>query len=111
MSVGQNASHGCMRMYPHLVRKLFDLVRVGMPVKVIYETVKVGFSPEDRKMYVQAYPDVYATASPTPCRRSRRGWARAASTSSSTQDILRAALSPPQRHAPTASWVTTSSSR
>ncbi|MBM3464197.1 MAG: hypothetical protein FJX76_19040 [Armatimonadetes bacterium] len=59
MSIGQNASHGCMRMYPHVIRELFDRVKVGWPVKVMYDTVKVGISPEDRKIYVQVYPDVY----------------------------------------------------
>jgi L,D-transpeptidase ErfK/SrfK len=59
MSIGQNASHGCMRMYPSVVRILFDEVKVGMPVRVIYEPVKLGINPEDNKIYVQVYPDVY----------------------------------------------------
>lgn len=58
MSIGQNASHGCMRMYPHVVRILFDQVKVGMPVRIVYETVKVGVS-DDHKLFVQTYPDVY----------------------------------------------------
>jgi L,D-transpeptidase ErfK/SrfK len=59
MSIGQAASHGCMRMYPHVIRELFERVRVGMTVKVMYEPIKVGISPEDRKVYVQVFPDVY----------------------------------------------------
>lgn len=59
MSIGQNASHGCMRMYPSVVRILFDQVKIGMPVRVMYETVKVGIGPDDNKVYVQTYPDVY----------------------------------------------------
>lgn len=59
MSIGQNASHGCMRMYPSVIRVLFDQVHVGMPVRIIYEPIKVGLSPSDHKIYVQVYPDVY----------------------------------------------------
>lgn len=59
MSIGQNASHGCMRMYPSVIRILFDQVKVGMPVRVVYETVKIGISPDDNKIYVQTYADVY----------------------------------------------------
>jgi lipoprotein-anchoring transpeptidase ErfK/SrfK len=33
-SVGRSASHGCMRMYDADVRKLFSLVKVGMPVDI-----------------------------------------------------------------------------
>ena len=33
-SVGRPASHGCMRMYDADVRRLFDLVKVGMPVDI-----------------------------------------------------------------------------
>lgn len=63
MSVGQNASHGCMRMYPSVVRILFEQVKVGMPVRIIYEPIKVGISPEDHKVYVQVYKDVYGKLS------------------------------------------------
>ncbi len=33
-SIGHAASHGCIRMYPWDVIELFDLVRVGTPVKI-----------------------------------------------------------------------------
>ncbi len=33
-SVGRTASHGCMRMYDADVKKLFSLVKVGMPVDI-----------------------------------------------------------------------------
>jgi len=62
MSIGQNASHGCMRMYPAVIRELFEEVNVGMPVRIMYETVKVGVSSEDGQVYLQTYPDVYAQA-------------------------------------------------
>ncbi len=34
-SIGQAASHGCVRLYDEHVRDLFDLVRVGTPVTVL----------------------------------------------------------------------------
>lgn len=33
-SVGQAVSHGCVRMYNHDVRKLYELVKIGTPVLV-----------------------------------------------------------------------------
>lgn len=59
MSIGQAASHGCMRMYPSVIRILFDQVKVGMPVRIVYEPIKLGINPIDNKIYVQVYPDVY----------------------------------------------------
>lgn len=59
MSIGQNASHGCMRMYPSVIRVLFDQVKVGMPVRIVYDPIKVGISPGDNSIYVQVYGDVY----------------------------------------------------
>jgi L,D-transpeptidase ErfK/SrfK len=59
MSIGQNASHGCMRMYPAVIHQLFEQVHLGMPVRIIYEPIKVGLSPVDHKVYVQIYADVY----------------------------------------------------
>lgn len=34
-SIGQAASHGCVRLYDEHVRDLFDLVRIGTPVTVL----------------------------------------------------------------------------
>jgi lipoprotein-anchoring transpeptidase ErfK/SrfK len=34
-SIGQAASHGCVRLYDEHVRDLFNLVRVGTPVTVL----------------------------------------------------------------------------
>jgi L,D-transpeptidase ErfK/SrfK len=59
MSIGQNASHGCMRMYPQVIHKLFDQVKVGMPVKIMYDPIKLGMDPSSERVYVQVYQDVY----------------------------------------------------
>lgn len=58
-SIGSAASHGCIRMYPESARDLFDKVYVGLPVKIIYESVKLGYSEADGKIYMSVFPDVY----------------------------------------------------
>ena len=64
MSVGQAASHGCMRMYPASARDLFDRVWVGMPVRIEYETLKAGYDARTGAFYLVAFPDVYGQSSP-----------------------------------------------
>jgi L,D-transpeptidase ErfK/SrfK len=58
-SIGLAASHGCMRMYPEMAHELFEKVYVGMPVKIIYEPIKLGYDPGEKRLYMEAYPDVY----------------------------------------------------
>jgi L,D-transpeptidase ErfK/SrfK len=56
-SVGANASHGCMRMYPPLAEALFTKVHKGMPVWIVYDPVKLGM--DDGHPVMQVFPDVY----------------------------------------------------
>lgn len=58
-SIGSTASHGCIRMYPESARALFEQTYVGMPVKIIYESVKLGYSEPDGKIYISVFPDIY----------------------------------------------------
>jgi L,D-transpeptidase ErfK/SrfK len=58
-SIGLATSHGCIRMYPEMAHDLFERVHVGMPVKIVYEPVKIGYDPDDRMLYMEVYPDVY----------------------------------------------------
>jgi L,D-transpeptidase ErfK/SrfK len=55
--VGRLVSHGCIRLYPEDIIKLFPLVRIGMPVKIIYQPIKFGF--KNNKIYLEAHPDIY----------------------------------------------------
>lgn len=56
-SIGSAASHGCMRMYPEIARSIFDAIEVDWPIRIEYETVRVGL---DRSgIYVSAFPDIY----------------------------------------------------
>ena len=61
-SIGSAASHGCMRMYPDMSHDLFDRLRVGYPVRIEYEPVKLGRDPESGGLYLVVFPDVYGRA-------------------------------------------------
>ncbi|MBM3485446.1 MAG: hypothetical protein FJX67_02265, partial [Alphaproteobacteria bacterium] len=41
--VGRRVSRGCIRMYPEGIERLFSLVPVGTPVRVVNEEVKLGW--------------------------------------------------------------------
>jgi L,D-transpeptidase ErfK/SrfK len=57
-SVGSYVSHGCMRMLPSQIAKLFPQVTVGTPVKIIYRPLKLAVTPEGR-VYLEAHPNIY----------------------------------------------------
>lgn len=54
--VGMRVSHGCVRMYPEDIEKLFPEVKVGMPVYIINQPVKVGWF--DKKIYIEVHPQL-----------------------------------------------------
>ncbi len=58
-SVGSAASHGCMRMYSGSVRELFEKVQVGWPVRLEYETARLG-TTADGTICAVVFPDVYS---------------------------------------------------
>ncbi len=41
-SIGRRATHGCIRLYPEDIRRLFRLVRNGEKVTIVRQPVKVG---------------------------------------------------------------------
>ena len=55
--VGRLVSHGCIRLYPEHITNLYPLVRVGMPVEIIYEPIKFGF--RGTRIYIEAHEDIY----------------------------------------------------
>lgn len=54
-AVGRKASHGCLRLYPEDIPRLFDLVPVGTSVSIVREPVKVGV--KSGKVYVEVHQD------------------------------------------------------
>ncbi|HEY9746356.1 MAG TPA: L,D-transpeptidase [Oculatellaceae cyanobacterium] len=61
-SVGQFSSHGCVRMKIKDAETLFDMVEVGTPVEVTYQTVLVR--PKGNEMRIVVYPDVFKRGMP-----------------------------------------------
>ncbi|MDP3182326.1 MAG: L,D-transpeptidase family protein [Desulfobaccales bacterium] len=57
LGVGRLVSHGCTRMYPEHVKKLFPLVPVGTTVEYIYEPAKIGF--RQGRIFLSVHEDVY----------------------------------------------------
>ncbi len=54
--VGMRVSHGCVRMYPEDIEKLFPEVKLGMPVNIINQPVKVGWF--NKKIYIEVHPQL-----------------------------------------------------
>jgi L,D-transpeptidase ErfK/SrfK len=54
---GMPVSHGCIRLYPEDIEKLYPLVPVGTRVELTYQPVRIG--RRNGAFYVQASPDVY----------------------------------------------------
>lgn len=61
-SVGKFSSHGCVRMKIKDAEALFDMVEVGTPVEVAYQTVLVR--PQDKQMRLVVYPDAFGRGMP-----------------------------------------------
>jgi len=55
--IGMLVSHGCLRLYPEDIERLFPEVTVGTKVRFVYQTVKAGRRGDTT--YVEAHPDVY----------------------------------------------------
>lgn len=56
-SIGSATSHGCMRMYPEVARKVFDSVQTGWPVTIEYQTSRVSLEKDG--IYLVCFPDPY----------------------------------------------------
>jgi L,D-transpeptidase ErfK/SrfK len=56
-SVGKYASHGCMRLLPAHVERLYRKVPDGTPVDIVYEPVKVARDGSGA-IYLEVHPDV-----------------------------------------------------
>ena len=52
--VGRNVSHGCIRMYPEDIERLFGEVSVGTPVRTVNEPATAGWVGD--RLYLAVYP-------------------------------------------------------
>ncbi len=55
LGVGRRVSHGCIRLYPEDIARLFPMVPVGTKVTVTYEPVKIGV--RDGDIYIEVHDD------------------------------------------------------
>jgi L,D-transpeptidase ErfK/SrfK len=67
--VGMQVSHGCIRLYPEDIERLFPMVPVGTPGDFIYQPVKVGI--RDGHVFVEVHKDIY-NMTPGPYREALR---------------------------------------
>lgn len=58
-SIGSAASSGCIRMHNAAVEELAELVSVGTPVKLVYQTVVLREDPLLHNRTITVYPDIY----------------------------------------------------
>jgi L,D-transpeptidase ErfK/SrfK len=57
-SVGSYVSHGCIRMLPDEIEKLFPQISLGTTVKIIYRPIKLALTDQGR-IYLEAHPNIY----------------------------------------------------
>ena len=74
--VGMQVSHGCIRLYPEDIERLFPTVPVGTFGQFVYQPVKVG--ARDGHIFVEVHKDIYKQL-PGPYREALRlvdkfGW-------------------------------------
>lgn len=62
-SVGKFSSHGCVRLKIPDAEELFEMVQVGTPVEVVYETVLIR--PKGNTLRVVVYPDKFGKGMPS----------------------------------------------
>ena len=53
--IGRRVSHGCIRLYPEDIARLYELVPIGTPVQVINQAIKIGWY--EGELYVEAHPE------------------------------------------------------
>ena len=52
--IGLRSSHGCVRLYPEDIEKLYAMVPIGTPVRVVNQPFLFGW--QEQQLYLQAYP-------------------------------------------------------
>ena len=62
--IGMRVSHGCIRLYPENMERLFELVKVGTSVRILDQSVKVGWL--DNSLFVEIHHPLELRDEPTP---------------------------------------------
>jgi L,D-transpeptidase ErfK/SrfK len=90
--VGQQVSHGCIRLYPEDIARLYPAVPVGTPVELTYQPVKVG--RWGGKTFVEVHPDIYGH-SKSLRRSASQALARTKLGGGVEAEVMKAALAEP----------------
>ena len=56
LGVGMRVSHGCIRMYPEDIEKMFPGIAVGTQVHIINQPIKAGW--HNGSLYIEVHPDL-----------------------------------------------------
>jgi L,D-transpeptidase ErfK/SrfK len=56
-SIGREATHGCIRLYEDEIQRLYDRVREGTRIQIVYQPTKWGRDGEH--LYLEVHPDLY----------------------------------------------------
>jgi L,D-transpeptidase ErfK/SrfK len=56
-SIGREATHGCLRLYEDEIARLYDRVREGTRIQIVYQTTKWG--RDEEHIYLEVHPDLY----------------------------------------------------
>ncbi len=56
LGVGMRVSHGCVRMYPNDIERLFPIIKTGTAVEIVNQPIKVGWL--NNKLYIEVYPEL-----------------------------------------------------
>ncbi|RLA23883.1 MAG: L,D-transpeptidase [Gammaproteobacteria bacterium] len=67
--VGMRVSHGCVRMYPEDIERLFPNVKVGTPVLITNQPIKVGWFTGE--LYIEVHPALDEESTPYEERLSK----------------------------------------
>jgi L,D-transpeptidase ErfK/SrfK len=62
-TIHQYRSHGCIRMLPEHIEKLFEQVAISTAGQLIYEPVKVAYTQEGR-VFLEVHRDIYKMVKP-----------------------------------------------
>ncbi|MEM9783740.1 MAG: L,D-transpeptidase family protein [Pseudomonadota bacterium] len=54
LGVGRRVSHGCIRLYPEDIAALFEEVGTGVPVQIVDQEIKLGWS--GGALWIEAHP-------------------------------------------------------
>lgn len=57
-SIGSPVSLGCFRMYNQDIEQLFNIIPIGTPVEIVYQTV-LGSIDVNNQVWLEVFPDIY----------------------------------------------------